>query len=298
MTSEASQNSDTQLPAESDQPEAISLAEFLEDIPPNVVRVVHDLGHTYRSTVSTVRWRLSTPDLQLYCSECSGVRTFAPTGNGADIWDDRSSELFSRYVCRNCRKHTKTYSLTVRLSEDGEGAGVAVKVGEHPRFGPPVPSRAISLVGSDRDLFLKGRSAESMGLGVGAYAYYRRVVDNQWGRFLSEIIRVAERTGAKSEAIKQLKAAAAEQQFSKAVGMVKDAVPDSLKIDGHNPLTLLYSSLSEGVHDMSDEDCLELAAAIRAVLYELADRISMLLKDQAELQTALSRLLNRGRSTS
>lgn len=279
---------------EDQDPEGVSLAEFLEDHPPNAMTHVLGLGHGHRYTPGgTVHWRLATPDLQLHCSECGGVRTFAPDESGADMTLGKIAIPFSRYVCRNCQKSTKTYSLKAVLGSDGDCDGDAVKVGEEPRFGPPVPSRAISLIGPDRDLFLKGRSAESTGLGIGAYAYYRRVVDNQWGRFLAEIIRVAKRGGAPPEAVAQLEAASRETQFSKAVEMVKDVVPEALKIDGHNPLTLLYGSLSQGVHDMTDEECLELAAAIRAVLYELADRISTLLKDQSELQTALSKLLNK-----
>ena len=277
---------------EAEEDGTISLAEFLEDYPPNTVCSISGLAHPYRYG-ATQRWHLTTPDLQLYCSECGGVRTFTAE-RGDDLEPGQINSVFAKYVCRNCQKSSKTYSLQVAIQDWESGDGQGVKIGEHPRFGPPVPSRTISLVGPDRDLFLKGRSAESHGLGIGAYAYYRRVVDNQWSRFLAEVIRVAKRTGAAPEAVQQLEAAANEAQFSKAVDMVKDAVPEGLKIDGHNPLTLLYGSLSEGVHDLTDEECLELAAAIRAVLYELADRISTLLKDQAELRTALSNLLNRG----
>jgi hypothetical protein len=68
-----------------------------------------------------------------------------------------------------------------------------------------------------------------------------------------------------------------------------------LLIDGHNPLTLLHTALSEGLHAQSDEDCLEFASDIRVVMTELADRISQALKDEAELKSAISRLLSRKR---
>jgi hypothetical protein len=56
---------------------------------------------------------------------------------------------------------------------------------------------------------------------------------------------------------------------------------------------LLHSALSEGIHAQTDEECLEIATSIRVVLSELADRISIALKDHAELKQAVSRLLNR-----
>jgi hypothetical protein len=67
-------------------------------------------------------------------------------------------------------------------------------------------------------------------------------------------------------------------------------VPETLKIRGHNPLTLLYRALSAGLHDQNDKECLQLAASVRVVLYELADRVGQALKDERELQEALARL--------
>jgi hypothetical protein len=39
-----------------------------------------------------------------------------------------------------------------------------------------------------------GRRAENQGMGIGAFAYYRRVVENQKNRIIAEIKRVAEKT--------------------------------------------------------------------------------------------------------
>ncbi|WP_316213892.1 hypothetical protein [Bradyrhizobium sp. SZCCHNR2032] len=94
--------------------------------------------------------------------------------------------------------------------------------------------------------------------------------------------------------IATLEAAQAETQFSKSLDMVKDALPESLKIQGHNPLTLLHDNLSTGLHARTDKECLEIAASVRVVLAELAERITLALKDEAELSKALGKLLNKG----
>jgi hypothetical protein len=83
-----------------------------------------------------------------------------------------------------------------------------------------------------------------------------------------------------------------ETQFSKALDMAKDAIPESLLINGHSPVLLLHSALSEGVHALSDEECLDLASSIRVVLGELSERLGQALKDEAELSKALSTLMN------
>jgi (p)ppGpp synthase/HD superfamily hydrolase len=49
--------------------------------------------------------------------------------------------------------------------------------------------------------------------------------------------------------------------------------------------------LSTGLHEKTDEECLEIAHDVRVVLIELADRLGQLLKDEAELNSAVTRLL-------
>jgi hypothetical protein len=149
------------------------------------------------------------------------------------------------------------------------------------------------LIEPDRDLFLKGRRAEIEGLGIGAFSYYRRIVESQKNRLLDEIIRVAGHIGANAHAIAALEAAKIEIQFSKAVDSVKDAIPPVLYIKGHNPLTLLHGALSECLHSASDEDCLVAANDIRLILIEFAERLSETMKEKKELDDALGRLVNR-----
>ena len=153
------------------------------------------------------------------------------------------------------------------------------------------------MIGPDREAFLKGRRAENQGLGIGAFSYYRRVIENQKSRIIDEIIKVATRIGAKQEMLDNLKKAQTETQFSKSIEMIKDGIPESLLISGgHNPLTLLHSALSEGLHAESDEDCLEYASSIRIVLSDLAEKLSEALKDDKKLKDAVSKLLNKNQS--
>ena len=85
--------------------------------------------------------------------------------------------------------------------------------------------------------------------------------------------------------------AARETKFSKAVDMMKDAIPPKLLIlDGENPLTLLYKPLSVQLHDLTDEECLQQAADIRLVLTALLENIADVTKNQAELKGAADRL--------
>ena len=273
--------------------EELPWAEMLESKPPGVYYYALKLATAGNETQFVV----SKPDLQLYCGSesCGGIRFFEEVSK--DLWFPCGpAAFFLDYRCRNCKKSPKIFAIQgIVLRNEGRYDALVLKIGENPAFGPPTPSRVISMIGPDRDAFLKGRRAEIQGLGIGAFAYYRRVVENQKGRIIEQIAEVAARLGAKGEILATFEKAAKETQFSSAIEAVKDSISQSLMIAGHNPLTLLHSALSEGIHAQTDEQCLEVATSIRVVLTELADRISVALKDHAELKQAVSRLLNRNK---
>jgi hypothetical protein len=269
----------------------ITFAEFLESTPPSQLTKTTDLWKNERTPSGAVRDQLLVPQLQLHCTSqtCNGPRFFRYM-DGDRIFSFNSPELqtYITYLCSNCRQIRKMYSLLV-VQKDG-GSGECYKFGELPAYGPPTPARLIRLFGEDREIFLKGRQCENHGLGIGAFVYYRRVVENRKNRILDEIVRVSQKIGAPEHMLKTLEAAKEEIQFKKALASVKDAIPQALLIDGHNPLTMLHTALSDGLHQQNDERCLELAHDIRVVLIELAERMGQALKDEAELNAAIKRL--------
>ena len=266
-----------------------TFSEFLQNTPPNQSVHISDLVDPYSSE------RINAPDLILHCSHesCNGDRFF----RCIDEWTNRPSlsqdalkYLYIRYQCANCKDTRKVYSLVVTITTIP--SGICGKIGEFPAYGPPVPSRLIKLIGPDREIFLNGYRCENQGLGIGAFAYYRRVVEHQKNRILEEIIKVSEKMDAPEDKINTLRAAIAENQFSTALKMVKDAIPEFLLIDGHSPMRLLHDALSRGVHELSDAECLERASTVRLVLGELSERLSILLKNKAELSKAISTFMH------
>lgn len=158
-----------------------SIAEFLEGLAPNQLSKISDLSERkYVSNVGTCDI-MRTPEIQLHCSSepCNGIRFFRCVAGQGKRLREKYDFIYITYKCSNCQKSEKTFSLAVKLDvEEGE-TGELYKLGELPPFGPPTPPKLIKLVGPDRDDFLKGRRCENQGLGVGAFIYYRRVVENQ-----------------------------------------------------------------------------------------------------------------------
>ncbi|RJG11437.1 hypothetical protein [Massilia cavernae] len=279
-------------PAETPTPEAISETDFFENVPPGQAKEV-TLLQVDQGGLQNAYATWGPKDLRLYCTseQCAGYRFFQHVGE-CQYRKKGLTTMFATFRCRNCNNHRKQYAISVRPTTDDKVE--MFKYGELPQFGPPNPSKVLSLMGAERDAYLKGRRCENQGLGVGAFAYYRRVVENQKSKIIGEILKVAEKLDAAPELIEDLRAAKQETRFTEALNRIKHGLPPILLIDGHNPLTLLHSALSEGLHATSDEACLELATSIRVVLTELVERMATAVKEEAELTSAVQRLLKVG----
>ena len=238
--------------AEAEKPKLVSFKEFLEDVPPSHQREVSGVwvGGTIYSTQIVIK--TTKPELDLPCTNdrCRGIRVFR-TDEDFQLTKDSWETVFITFTCSNCNQVEKRYSLVILLGEGPKGMASCYKFGEMPSFGTPTPTRLLKLIEPDKEVFFKGRQCENHGLGIGAFAYYRRVVEDQKNRILDRIINAAETLFAPQDMIDTLTSAKDEHQFQKALDSVKDAVPPGLLINGQNPLTLLHSALSDGLHGKS-----------------------------------------------
>ncbi len=268
---------------------SVNLRELLETVPPYEWVDVLDLAAFSNSR------DISEPEIMAYCKSeiCQDFRYFDCERVYSYIDYDKITIIGFYYCCRHCKNGHKWFSLLTVRGVAGGTRGEVVKLGEWPLFGDPIPPRVITLVETNRELFLKGKRSEDQGLGIGAFTYYRRVVENQWKIFLDEIIKVSKHLKRPEGQIRILETAKTETQFNRAVESIKDAIPESLLIDGHhNPLTVLHQALSKGVHELSDEECLDRAKSIRLVLFELSERLSQAKKEHSELRKAITKLFS------
>ncbi len=273
----------------------MSIKEFLETIPPGreVVQVtgipLSNSGPPLPARIPASYIPQSMPDLDLHCSYCEGIRSFK-CQTKFEMNPHDCKQVFLTFSCKNCEFMGKTYAIEAYWGT-GETNVSIEKYGENPSFGPPLPSKLIELIRPDWEYFKKGRRAENQGLGIGAFGYYRRVIENQKNRILDEVIQAATKLNATPETLKELTIARSERQFTKALESVKGGLPDTLLIKGQNPIELLHDALSEGLHAQSDEECLQAATDVRVVMAELAERLSTVLKSKAEVEDAVSRLI-------
>lgn len=281
LTKEESKESSTNTEINANR---LSLKTFLEETPPDNIVSISDFTPLGDGQF------IQTPELLLHCGNdaCQGPRIF----NCKDslYLSKNWSTKFLTYSCRNCDQ--RLYRFAIMWCVSSTPIGSALKVGQVPPFGPSTPAGLIRLIEADRELFLQGRRAENRGMGIGAFAYYRRVVENQRNQIIAKIAKVAKALGSTPQIDQVFTAAINETQFAKSIETIEPFLPQALLINGENPLKLLHSALSRGLHnpDMTDAHCLQLAQSIRIVLTELAERSATALKEDQELQQALNTL--------
>lgn len=221
----------------------LKLADFLATMPPSSTAKI-----ALPVKGDADKYELVSPVLQLFCEqpECDDVTNFDCVNPFPEqIKQKEPNDIYLTYRCRHCRKSKKVYALRIAAQIVYSSAPATVyKYGENPAFGPSTPSKLRTLLGANGDLYFKGRRCESQSLGIGAHAYYRRVVENQKNKFIEEVRKVAETEGASTAVLETLTKALSETQFDKAMRLLGDAVPQSLFVAGQNPLRLLHALLN------------------------------------------------------
>lgn len=272
----------------------MTIKEFFETVPPYKEEEITDLM-IFSGNLETGCGQIYSnfPDIEIECPICKGKRFFSEKQDSYALKNlDETDTRVIIYVCKNCNESQKMYTFkSIKIEEDQIREfipGRIQKLGEYPPFGDSIPTKVMTLVGKERDFFLKGRRCENQNLGIGAYAYYRRIVENQKDKLIDEIIKVCRKLGKQEALIQELENAKKETQFSKAIDSIKEELPPSLYIEDQNPLKLLHKAVSKGIHNMTDEECLQYAESIRVILFELTERINAYLKETAEIHKAIN----------
>lgn len=238
------------------------------------------------------RW-LPMPEIEMHCRKEGEVRRFATSRKLWIYGPDSSIELFHffTYKCRNCGDSAKTIAIALEVRLEERGDVEVMKLGEYPPFAAPITTKLRGLLDDAAGLFEQGWHCERSGFGIGAAAYYRRVVELKWKTLVQAMKSAAEAINASPEMLARFEQALRQTQFSRAVDLLKDGFPDQLyALTRENPISLLYNSLSLDIHTRSDSQCLEIAGATRKVLQAMVETLERVQKEHNMLKEAVKKL--------
>ncbi|MBI2334013.1 MAG: hypothetical protein HYU84_17955 [Chloroflexi bacterium] len=262
----------------------MTLKKMLEDYP---------LYRKFQTEVPESLDNLHMPAIHAFCENekssqtFNSVRAFYEKQLRGDNQPAKNQVLHVEYVCTSC----KAYSRHFLIQTDVAGKWV-LKAGQVPPWDVSLDLVLEKSLGDASSFYKRALICESQAYGIGAFAYYRRIVEEIIDSLLediSDLIPMDERS-IYLEALEQAKKTRVTQEK---IELVRDLLPSILRPDGHNPLAVLHDTLSQGIHRESDETCMELAQTTREVLVFLVNQVSATKRAGSSFTESMRKLLDR-----
>ncbi|NOZ45584.1 MAG: hypothetical protein GXO79_02260 [Chlorobi bacterium] len=126
--------------------------------------------------------------------------------------------------------------------------------------------------------YYKGIRCLSENFGIGSFAYFRRIIEKE----LIEILKEISELNSSDDKIKKLISEySATTQIYSIYENIFPLLPKSLQALGDNPFKILYKQTSEGLHSLSEKECLERAENINLILKFV---VKTLYEEKSEIQ--------------
>lgn len=240
--------------------------------------------------------------IEMECPTCKQSRSFGrqKIGFGNDYSDDDySSDEYSRvkitsniypflFKCHSCSLSEYTFFIKVDIEN-----GQVSKVGQNPSWlstNVDKERKIYKLLENDADFFKKALICQSQGYGIAAFSYYRRVVENSIGKILNNIRSFLERENSPLKYIEEIDKALNATIMDDRIKIAQNAIPESLKENGINPLKTIYDTLSAGIHRLPEEECLKKCKDMQIALSYLIQKLPQQNEDKKTYIEALKHL--------
>ena len=128
--------------------------------------------------------------------------------------------------------------------------------------------------------------------GIGAFGYYRRIVEAIIVKLMAEIQTLIPEEN-KDKFVAAIREIEASYYASDKIELIGTYVPESLKPGGHNPISLLYGILSDGLHSGTDDECLEVATDVREALENLVHLLNLTRNATKKLSESTKKMLQK-----
>lgn len=233
-----------------------------------------------------------------YCQNDKKVQTFTtvifpePTRNyignqpgslPTGIRKDYTSINFVQHYkasCNFCKNQDIHIILHVYYDTKSETGIYVRKIGQLPAI-EVMPEKEIYnyLSEEDKQNYKKALTNLSHNYGIGAFAYFRRIIENEVKRVIEDLIN------AKVDGVEDIEKAYSkfiqDHQMANLIESIGQYLPISFKTLGDNPLKILYSQLSGGIHEFADDECLLRAKSIDNILRFVIKKIN---EEKSELK--------------
>ena len=180
------------------------------------------------------------------------------------IWQTDDAQVYfgldrfhhAKYTCRNCGSNSQNYWF--RWTKGESLTSMFMKVGQFPALSiEPQKELANALGKEDAELYKKSLINANFSFGLGALAYFRRVIENKVSMLLDLIAEAAKLANFEPEELARIDEIKNSHHLDVKIEYASKILPPNLRPGGHNPLNKLYAIASTGIHGKSDQECLD-----------------------------------------
>ena len=282
------------------------LADFLKDYPLySKVQLFDTFDKEY---IFRVFVYFENKAYEFYCPFEKSYHTFKITKNRGEQYEihedkvpafyrDKSGKInFSFYLESNCQSCGYKMDLLLNIFSDTAYSVkdkfptlYVRKIGQLPAFERNPEKEVLDYLNEeDKGNYSKALANLSIGYGIGAFAYFRRIIENEIKRLVNDISQLD------IEDSDKVKAAWTEyeqnHQMSILIDNINPYIPKSLKELGDNPIRLLHQQLSGGIHEYSEETCQEKARQIDILLRHVIKKVNSEKFELIEVKKAMKGL--------
>lgn len=234
--------------------------------------------------------KIPKPPIKMHCATCRSDQTFLMIneyyhGRTHANYPSGGEVVLAIYACAGCKNSHRHFLIKI-----AENRTSVQKIGQFPAWELKGDVNVEKLLGIHKSYVRRGLVCESQGYGIGAFAYYRRIVEETIDTLLDQIAGLldGQELATYSEALALTKKT---RVTADKIDLVKDLLPASLRPDEMNPLKVLHETLSQGLHAESDESCMENAEIVRNIMVFLATQIATAAEAKKSFTSGMRSLL-------
>ena len=246
-------------------------------------------------------------NINMNCPICRSIRTFNMNNNYHTFMDGRPAQgvqffknpqysgylvnpekgfiTWLTYKCASCNDFERHFFIKMN-----SGKGFLQKVGQFPPWDIAIEKDLNSILGDFVKYYKNGLICESQGYGIGAYAYYRRIIEGIIDFLLIQIGNLLGKENEDEYKVALMKTKETKDTQEK-IKLVYDLLPPILNPQEFNPLKTIYGVLSEGIHGRSDEDCLNDAEILRETTAFLVKEVLRSKEERKQFTEKMRKLL-------
>ncbi len=255
-----------------------SIKRFLEEIPLyhpitlNVVinnkreRIVPTSIENKESSYEKSLRDVSIDEIDDFCNQCQKSRPFKLNSYNQNtpntyvmgvaavpVFEEHSSCEFKCASCDEIRRIM--YKVDRHVSN---GTITLFKYGQFPRKPLSRDKHLSKFLKRDKDLYEKGLICLAGGFGIAANAYFRQILEKN----IDDLLKIL----MEDESFNQNYVFHDKSSMKDKIHEASKVLPQTLIVDGMNPLGALYKAVSENLHNGTDYDCMRNATVIKDCL--------------------------------